>query len=101
MVPAKLHLTERQSKKDSVQGITKPEPEVMTHEPVRPIAKSLPSELPAPVAHYTFKTPEGNRETAPVITRYYPKQILYPFGKVDRHIDARLTRAATIAEERA
>src|SRR5207249_8002813 len=36
-----------------------------------------------------------------VITDYYPKRMVYPFGKVDKHIDSRLTQAATIAQERA
>src|SRR5205809_7784849 len=28
----------------------------------------------APAGQYTFKTPEGKKETAPTITHYYPKQ---------------------------
>jgi hypothetical protein len=54
-----------------------------------------------PYSRFSFKTPEGKRESVPVITQYYPKQIVYPYGKVDRHIDSRLTQAATIAQERA
>jgi hypothetical protein len=50
---------------------------------------------------YVFKTPEGKRESAPIITEYYPKQILTPIAKVDRQVDPKLLRAATIAEERA
>ena len=52
-------------------------------------------------ARYVFKTPEGKKESAPIITEYYPKQIVLPFGKVDRQIDPKLLCAATIAEERA
>jgi hypothetical protein len=37
----------------------------------------------------------------PVITHYYPNQIVYPLGTTDRHLDPKLTRAATIAQERA
>ncbi len=54
-----------------------------------------------PLAHYSYKTPEGKKESAPVITQYYPKQIVYPFAKIDRHLDRKLTYAATIAQERA
>jgi hypothetical protein len=50
---------------------------------------------------YVFKTPEGKRESAPIITEYYPKQIVTPLAKVDRQIDPKLLRAATIAEDRA
>ncbi len=53
------------------------------------------------VAHYSYRTPEGKKESAPVITQYYPKQIVYPFAKIDRHIDGKLMQAATIAQERA
>jgi hypothetical protein len=74
---------------------------VLSQEPVRPIAKAKPQESTAPVTRYSFKTPEGKRESAPVITDYYPKQIVYPLAKVDRKIDPKLMRAATIAEERA
>ncbi len=51
--------------------------------------------------HFSFKTPDGKKESAPVITQYYPQRIVYPFAKVDRHIDSRLMQAATIAQERA
>jgi hypothetical protein len=50
---------------------------------------------------YVFKTADGKKESALVITEYYPKQIVSPFGKVDRQVDPKLLRAATIAEERA
>ena len=53
------------------------------------------------VAHYSYKTAAGKKESAPVITQYYPKRIVYPFAKVDRHIDGKLMQAATIAQERA
>src|SRR5260370_37154467 len=53
------------------------------------------------VTHYSYKTPEGKKESAPVITQYYPQRIVYPFAKIDRHIDGKLMQAATIAQERA
>jgi hypothetical protein len=85
--PSELHLTSRdqESKKDAVQLITKEK-----------TAKGTRT-----VANYSYKTSEGKKESVPVITQYYPKQIVYPFGKVDRHIDGRLMQAATIAQERA
>jgi hypothetical protein len=70
-------------------------------EPVRPIAKPYTSETTQPVARYSFKTPQGKKESVPVITQYYPKQIVYPLAKIDRHIDRKLMQAATIAQERA
>ena len=108
---------EQKAKKDIVQAVTKKptqvitkksartiEPELaraLTTEPVRPIAKPFTSEPTRPVTRYSFKTPQGKKESVPVITQYYPKQIVYPLAKVDRHIDRKLMQAATIAQERA
>lgn len=92
-------ITKTEPKKEKVPVITKAEPEVIMHEPTRAMAKKPEPAVAA--ANYTFKTPEGKRETLPVITDYYPKQLVHPFGKVDRHLDPRLMRAATIAQERA
>jgi hypothetical protein len=88
--------------KDAVQTKTKqPARAAFVSEPVRPIEKPLATKATWPSARFSFKTPDGKKESAPVITQYYPKQIVYPFGKVDRHIDSRLMQAATIAQERA
>ena len=54
-----------------------------------------------PHSRFSFKTAGGIKESVPVITQYYPSQIVYPYGKIDRHIDGRLMQAATIAQERA
>jgi hypothetical protein len=84
---------EQKTKKDNVQAIMK--------KPVPVVAMEKRSERIRPVTHYTYKTPEGKKESAPVITQYYPKRIVYPLAKVDRHIDRKLMQAATIAQERA
>jgi hypothetical protein len=117
------------AKKQAAEVITKPIPQVATKErtfePVRPIAKEKPpvttKQMPEvitkpippvttkgktfepvrPIPHYTFKTPDGRQESVPVITHYYPNQIVHPLGTTDRHLDPKLTRAATIAQERA
>jgi len=83
---SELHLTSRdqETKKNTVQVITEK------------TAKRTQT-----VAHYSYKTPDGKKESAPVITQYYPKRIVYPFAKIDRHIDGKLMQAATIAQERA
>ena len=117
------------AKKQVAEVITKPNPQVATKErtfePVRPIAKEKPpvttKQMPEvitkpipqvatkgktfepvrPIPHYNFKTPDGRQESVPVITHYYPNQIVHPLGTTDRHLDPKLTRAATIAQERA
>lgn len=70
-------------------------------EPVRPMGQQSVSHTTQPYSRFSFKTSEGKKESVPVITQYYPNQIVYPYGKIDRHIDGRLMQAATIAQERA
>jgi hypothetical protein len=70
-------------------------------EPVRPMNQPTVNQTAQHGSRFSFKTANGKKESVPVITDYYPKRIVYPFGKVDKHIDSRLTQAATIAQERA
>ena len=93
--PSELHLPSRD------QEITKDTVQVITKEPAQVITKEKTAKRTRTVAHYSYKTPEGKKESAPVITQYYPKRIVYPFAKVDQHIDRKLMQAATIAQERA
>ena len=86
--------------KQKPEVITKPAPKVVTKEK-KPKTTPLVSEPIRPIAHYTFKTPEGQRESVQVITHYYPNQIVRPLATADKHIDPKLMRAASIAEERA
>jgi hypothetical protein len=88
-------------KKKPTRAIATESLRTLTIEPVRPIAKPYRSETTTPVARYSYKTPQGKKESVPVITQYYPKQIVYPLAKIDRHIDRKLMQAATIAQERA
>ena len=84
-----------------VQAMPKSTRRTFALEPVRPMNQPTVSSTTKPASRFSFRSPDGKRESAPVITQYYPKQIVYPFGKVDRHIDSRLTQAASIAQERA
>src|SRR6266480_1821933 len=52
-------------------------------------------------AQFRFKKSNGKTETVSIVTKYYPKKIQHPVAKVDRSIDPKLMRAASIAEERA
>ncbi len=87
--------------KELVRPIAKESVRAFAAEPVRPIEKQNRSAATQSVTHYSYKTPEGKKESIPLITHYYPKQIVYPFAKIDRHIDPKLMQAATIAQERA
>ena len=127
LAPPKLHLTGRdqETKKDAVQVITRETPAATKNDTVQVATKEAPpvikkdtvqvitkqtsqvsakikiSEPIRPIARYSYKTPEGKKESAPIITQYYPKQIVHPFAKIDRHLDPKLMHAATIAQERA
>jgi hypothetical protein len=51
-------------------------------------------------SRFVFRDEQGKAQSAELITKCLPKKIIHPFG--DRSgIDPKLTRAATIAEERA
>jgi len=52
-------------------------------------------------SRFSFSSPQGKKESVPVISDYYPKRIVYPYAKIDRRIDNRLVQAATVAQERA
>ena len=83
------------------QAIAKESGRTFAIEPVRPMGQQSVSQTTQPYSRFSFKTPGGKNESVPVITQYYPNQIVYPYGKIDRHIDGRLMQAATIAQERA
>jgi hypothetical protein len=83
------------------QAIAKESGRTFAIEPVRPMGQQSVSHTTQPYSRFSFKTPGGKNESVPLITQYYPNQIVYPYGKIDRHIDGRLMQAATIAQERA
>ena len=56
---------------------------------------------PAPNSKFVYKDGSGKKQSVEVVDKYYPKEIVEPFAKVDSRIDPKLRRAATIAEERA
>jgi hypothetical protein len=97
------------AKKQMVEAIAKPAPpvakkqvaDVITKPNPRVASKATTFEPVRPMARYNFKTPDGRQESVPIITHYYPNQIVHPLGTTDRHLDPKLSRAATIAQERA
>src|SRR4029434_4318026 len=88
-------------RKEPVEPIAKESVRTFAAEPGRPMQPQSTAAVPRHASHCSFKTVEGKKESAPVISQYYPGRIVYPFAKVDRHIDQRLMQAATIAQERA
>jgi hypothetical protein len=72
-----------------------------TMEPVRPMNQPTVNQTVQHGSRFSFRSPQGKKESVPVISDYYPKRIVYPLAKVDRRIDNRLVQAATLAQERA
>jgi hypothetical protein len=81
-------------KKEPAPAIATDSAQAFVAEPVRPMDQQTVNKTTKRVGLFSFKTPEGKKESVPVVTQYYP-------GRIDRHIDGRLMQAATIAEERA
>lgn len=52
-------------------------------------------------SQFSYRDQAGKSESVSVISKYYPKQIVHPFAKIDRRLDPKLMRAATLADERA
>jgi hypothetical protein len=50
---------------------------------------------------FTFKDKSGKAQSVDVITKYQPNKIQHPLAKIDKSIDPKLLKAATIAQERA
>lgn len=54
-----------------------------------------------PKSKFVFKDSTGNEVSVPVIEEYRKDRIVHPMAKVDPRLDPRMTRAATIADDRA
>ena len=50
---------------------------------------------------FVYRDSSGRVTSVKVIHHYWKKPIVHPFAKVDPRLDPKLTRAATLAEERA
>ncbi len=48
---------------------------------------------------FVFKDASGKATSVDVVETYQPKKIVRPFAKIDRQVDPKLIRAASIAEE--
>jgi hypothetical protein len=52
-------------------------------------------------SEFVFKDRNGKTVTAPIVEGYQKRRIVHPLAKVDPRLDPRLSRAASIADERA
>jgi len=92
----------RKAAKKPTQAVEKaPSRASFAMEPVRPMNQLTANQTVQHGSRFSFRSPQGKKESVPVITDYYPKRIVYPYAKIDRRIDNRLVQAATLAQERA
>lgn len=52
-------------------------------------------------SHFVFKDQSGQTVSAPIVEQYQKNRIVHPLAKIDPRLDPNLSRAATIADERA
>ena len=52
-------------------------------------------------ARFTYRDANGAGHSVAVESNYYPQKLQLPQGQIDRRVDVRLVKAATIAQERA
>jgi hypothetical protein len=69
------------------------------------LSTTAPNSKPQAPSKFVFKDAFGKAMSVDVVDKYQPNKIVRPFAKVDRQVDRqvdpKLMRAATIAEERA
>jgi hypothetical protein len=52
-------------------------------------------------SQFVFKDRDGNTVSAPMVEQYQKNRIVHPMAKIDPRLDPKMSRAATIADERA
>ena len=60
-----------------------------------------PQTAAAPMPRFTFMDAAGQQSSVPLVDESEKRQLTAPFKKIDERLDPALTRAATIAQERA
>lgn len=63
--------------------------------------RSSETEAAPSKSHFTFRDRNGKTDSAPIVEQYQKDRIVHPMAKIDPRLDPNLSRAATIADERA
>jgi len=50
---------------------------------------------------FVFRDADGKTDSADIVSSYAQKKLLHPYAKMDSSVSSKLTKAATIADERA
>ena len=66
-----------------------------------PSASAMTKESLTFKPQFVFKDRAGKTASAPILDRYQKGRIVHPMAKIDPRLDPKLSRAATIADERA
>jgi len=76
--------------------------ESLTFKPQTVLQKRADDAAVAPSkSEFVFKDRNGKTVSAPIVEQYQKDRIVHPMAKIDSRLDPKLSRAATIADERA
>jgi hypothetical protein len=76
--------------------------ESLSFTPQTVLPKRASQSLSAPSkSEFVFKDKNGKTVSAPIVEHYQKNRIVHPLAKIDPRLDPKLSRAATIADERA
>ena len=59
------------------------------------------AEVASSPSRFVYQDARGKKQSASIVTRFYPKKIEHPLARIDHRFDPKLMRAATLAEDRA
>src|SRR5438046_10078098 len=71
--------------KEEKRSIAKDSARTFALEPVRPMNQPTVSTTAKPASRFSFRTPDGKKESVPDLTQAYPKQTVNTYRKRDKH----------------
>ena len=78
------------------------QPESLSFQPQSVFQKRSEKAASEPAkSQFVFKDRNGKTVSAPIVEQYQKNRIVHPMAKIDPRLDPRLSRAASIADERA
>jgi len=83
------------------QSVFKKRTENAAAEPAKPDRRAEQAASDLAKAEFVFKDRSGKTVSAPIVEKYQKNRIVHPMAKIDPRLDPKLSRAATIADERA
>ena len=83
------------------QSVFKKRTETAAAEPAKSDRRTEQAASDLAKSEFVFKDRSGKTVSAPIVEKYQKNRIVHPMAKIDPRLDPKLSRAATIADERA